>query len=257
MEQKKKIVQKNEESVDDLKRQLAEQKAEIARLNKQLTSANDSLEKHWSGLYNRMSIELLEEIFEKTEQLQHLITCNTDDFLNLSPLQRRRLRGAGMRRYGFIDKLSDVIQSTRYESRDIKECLRYLEVVRNISLTLEAALRTSNDILLTLGDDAYRMALIIYRQISIDAREGDPIAQALFTILRQFFRPKGKRTTDEPTEAEVERDMKALLHGRKDGKIIIENEKPHLTGGKRVIADDVHSAKVGLKERSDERLTVN
>jgi len=240
--------QKTQADFDELKRQIAEQAAEINRLQQHIKTSSDPVTKLWPGIHHRLSMEELDAILVKSEEVQQLIMLNTDEQINLTPLQRRRMQGAGMSRYGFIDKLSDVITNTKYESNEIKHCLRLLETVRNISVILETALRTNNDILLTLGNDAYRMALIIYRQIRIDAREGDAIAQTLFEILRKFFRPMGKRTSEEPTEAEVERDLKALLHGKKDGEIMVKNERPHLTGGKHVIVDETHKERAAFKE---------
>ena len=48
-------------------------------------------------------------------------------------------------------------------------------------------------------------------------------------------------------EHKVERDMRALLHGRKDGEIVIENEKPHLVGGKHVVVDETQKPKGAWK----------
>ena len=224
-------------NVNEWQRQLAEKDAEIALLKEHIQTTAGAAAKTWHGLHNRLSLEALEAILVKCKEVQLEISDNTGDSLNLTPMQRRRLRGAGMYRYGFIDKLSDIITNTKYNTHDIKDCLRLLETVRNISVRLETALRTTNDIQLTLGNDAYRMALIMYRQLQIDSREGDPVAQTLFEILRKFFRPWGKRSGAEPTEAEVERDVRALLHGKKDGKIIVENERPHLAGGKHLVID--------------------
>jgi hypothetical protein len=56
-------------------------------------------------------------------------------------------------------------------------------------------------------------------------------------MLQPFFQNM-RRKNSEPTQHEVERDVKALLHGQKDGKIIIENERPHLTGGKHTVVDE-------------------
>jgi len=240
--------QTRQDNVDELKRQIAEQAAEIASLQQHIKASGDPVTKLWPGIHHRLSMEELEAILVKSEEVQQLITLNTDELINLTPIERRRLMGAGMRRYGFIDKLSDVITNTKYESNEIKHCLRLLEMVRNLSVILETALRTNNDILLTLGNDAYRMALIIYRQIQIDSREGDAIAQTLFEILRKFFRPMGKRTSEEPTEAEVERDIKALLHGRKDGEIIVKNERDRIIKGKRTVVDETHKERAGFKE---------
>ena len=48
---------------------------------------------------------------------------------------------------------------------------------------------------------------------------------------------------DEPTQKQLERDAKRLLHGHADGRIVIENESPHLTEGVHEVIDDVHSGR--------------
>ena len=104
--------QTKQDNVDDLKRLLAEKDAEIARLQQHIQTVGDPFAKIWPGIHHRLSMEALEAILIKSEEVQQLITDNTDELLNLTPVQRRRLMGAGMRRYGFIDKLSDVIMNT-------------------------------------------------------------------------------------------------------------------------------------------------
>jgi hypothetical protein len=52
----------------------------------------------------------------------------------------------------------------------------------------------------------------------------------------------------EPTEKELERDVHALLHGKKDGKIVVENISPKTTAGVRKVVDDVSKSKAALKE---------
>jgi hypothetical protein len=52
----------------------------------------------------------------------------------------------------------------------------------------------------------------------------------------------------EPTEKQIEQDMRGLLHGTKEGKIVIENEKPAVSAGKRLVADDTHTGHAGIKE---------
>jgi hypothetical protein len=59
----------------------------------------------------------------------------------------------------------------------------------------------------------------------------------LFHALQPFFK-RPKRASAEPTEKELERDLHALIHGKKDGKIVIENVKPKLTGGKHKVVDE-------------------
>jgi hypothetical protein len=91
------------------------------------------------------------------------------------------------------------------------------------------------------------MALMYYNSVRELARRQVPGAQAVFRQLQPFFR-RPRRQKDEPTEPEVERDVKALLLGKKDGKIVIENEKPRMTGGKHVVVDDMHKDKGAWKE---------
>ena len=43
---------------------------------------------------------------------------------------------------------------------------------------------------------------------------------------------------DEPTEHEVLRDAKALIHGRKDGMISVSNESDQVVRGKKVFVDE-------------------
>jgi hypothetical protein len=41
-----------------------------------------------------------------------------------------------------------------------------------------------------------------------------------------------------PTEAQVERDVRALMHGTKEGKVVVENTKPKTVSGVRHIVDE-------------------
>jgi hypothetical protein len=75
-----------------------------------------------------------------------------------------------------------------------------------------------------------------------------PGAAALLSRLQPFFKPTSRRREAEPTEKEIESDVKALLHGTKDGEIIIKNEKPTTSGGVHEIIDDVHKGHTAVKE---------
>jgi hypothetical protein len=66
-------------------------------------------------------------------------------------------------------------------------------------------------------------------------------------MLQPFFK-RPRRPGEEPTEPEVERDVRALLHGKKDGKVVIENETPHVVGGKHVVVDETHKDKANFRE---------
>jgi hypothetical protein len=52
---------------------------------------------------------------------------------------------------------------------------------------------------------------------------------------------------DEPTEKQLERDIKRLL----DGKVIIENETPKTAGGVRKVVDNVKTGKSTIIETAE------
>ena len=62
-------------------------------------------------------------------------------------------------------------------------------------------------------------------------------AETLHNALSIFFKHH-RGETEQPTEKQALKDFKALEHGKHDGKLIIENVKPKLTGGKRKIVDE-------------------
>jgi len=50
-------------------------------------------------------------------------------------------------------------------------------------------------------------------------------------------------------------DLRALLHGHKDGEIIVKNTSPQTTGGVHEVIDDVHKEHIAAKET--EKLNIN
>jgi len=135
-----------------------------------------------------------------------------------------------------------------FSDTELKELLRKLEELRNIVLAANQFARSIQDLLLIVGDDAFQMALMYYNSVRELARRRVPGAQAVFNSLRPFFH-RPRRTSDEPTEIEVERDVKALLRGKKDGEIVIKNERPHMAGGKHEVIDAVRKGRIAIKER--------
>jgi hypothetical protein len=169
--------------------------------------------------------------------------ANSDE-RTMSKSNRRRLLGSGIRRYGFIDQVSDVAADnpkftpSYMNVAALKELIRQIEMLRNISITLKQMVRMNSDLLLLTGDEAYHIALIYYNSVKDAAKRRVPGAETIFRMLQPFFHNM-RRTKHEPTEKQVLRDAKALLHGKKDGKVIIENERPHLVGGKHKVVDEL------------------
>ena len=203
-----------------------------------------------------VSVANLEQLFEDIDKI---LQDMREDMQTeaLTPAERKRLQGSGVRRYGFIDKVSDVAEANPefappfFSDTVLKTKLREIEVLRNISVALGQMQRITDDVLLQVSDDAFQLALGYYNTVREAARRRQPGAQAVFNVLRLFFK-RGRLTGDEPTEHEVERDVKALLHGKKDGEIVIKNERPHLVGGVRKVVDETHRDRIAVKETVEE-----
>jgi len=176
---------------------------------------------------------------------------------DLSTVERLRKKGSGIRRYGFIDKTSDIALDNSqfapqmFSASELKDLVRKIEELRNILLAANQFSRSINDLLLITGDEAFQLALMYYNSVRELARRRVAGAEATFRTLQPFF-ARGRRHDQEPTEPEVERDVKALLKGKKDGRIVIENEKPQLTGGKHIVVDEVAGGHAQEKMRVTE-----
>ena len=80
-------------------------------------------------------------------------------------------------------------------------------------------------------------------------------AESIYNELHEFFRNMGQHETAEPTQKKIKRDVDALLHGRKDGEVIIKNIKPKTTGGKRKVIDETFKDSAEFKETEEGSIT--
>ena len=206
-------------------------------------------------------VNKLEQLKKDIEKSIALIQSYAVDAA-LSTAERRRLLGSGVRRYGFIDKVSDVATANPefvpsfMDTKELKDLIRQIELLRNIAIDLQQLARIVNDELLISGDEAFRIALMYYNAVRDAANRRVPRAQAIFQALSIFFR-RSRRKVGEPTEAELERDFRALLHGTKDGEIIVRNQNPTTSGKVHEVVDNTHSPRThnGLKATIDEKIT--
>jgi hypothetical protein len=72
-----------------------------------------------------------------------------------------------------------------------------------------------------------------------------------FTAVKRSGKPGAGE--DKPTEKQIERDVRGLLSGTKEGRVTIENENPDRTGGHRHVLDEVHPADLHTEVRIDNR----
>jgi hypothetical protein len=173
--------------------------------------------------------------------------------ISLTTQQRYSLQGADSKRFGLMSKVYEVAQ----ENKDFlptylhlsyyNNVIEQIDALRNILIATRQIERVVGDVLLVTTDEGYRLALMYYNSVRDAARRRVTGAQAIFEMLRAFFSRRSPRT-GEPTETQTLRDVKAILHGKKDGRIVIEGEAPHLTKGKRRVVDEVHQSHGAFRE---------
>jgi hypothetical protein len=172
----------------------------------------------------------------------------------LTATDRRRLVGSGVRNNGFIDKAFDIARDNpqfmppHFDVNALVQNMEDLEHLRQLLWTLQQFTQAVSNALLVHSDSCYRDALRIYASLREQARNRVDGAQPLFDALRTFFHRRRFPANEEVTEKQLERDIKALVHGKADGEIIIKNEKPQLGGGLHEVIDHVHKGKTAFKE---------
>ncbi|MDR2628049.1 MAG: hypothetical protein LBC40_08470 [Dysgonamonadaceae bacterium] len=171
----------------------------------------------------------------------------------LTTTDRRRLFGTGFKYTGFIDAayegavtnpnlLPSYMPATKFKD-DVDDYSRK----HNLYVIVDQFAREIWDSMLTSSDTAYRDALDYYNSVKEASHRHIAGADAEYNRLKSYFK-KSKPLTDQPTEMEIERDVRALLHGTKEGRVVIENKLPEVAATERKVVDEVHSGHVAEKE---------
>jgi len=75
-----------------------------------------------------------------------------------------------------------------------------------------------------------------------------------FASLKALFSFR-KRAIPAPTKKKIKRDVDALLHGRKDGKVVIKNVRPKTSGGTHEVIDEAFRDTASFKETKERNIT--
>ena len=192
-----------------------------------------------------------------TQDVLYLITELSNYAANLRALDRQRHNGVGLRRLGFIEAAFRL--STKFpqyfphwlNTAKFQADLDLFNAVRSLVEVCRSLEEKAWNINVEASDMVYTDALEYYSQVQDAAERRIDSAESIYNELHGFFRSHGNRNRDEPTEQEVERDVKALLKGKKDGKVVVENIKPKMAGGKHKVIDETFKDTAEFKETAE------
>jgi hypothetical protein len=188
------------------------------------------------------------------EEKMNQFTAAADVETTMSPAMRRRLVGAGVKNYGFIDKAYDIARDNPkalpagLTAEAMWKDMHDFEEARQLVAVLEQFLLVAKEYMAIIGDQCFRDALFIYDNLKMQSKNREPWATPLYEMLMSFFKKRRKPGEAEPTTKEIERDVRKLLFGHADGEIIIKNETPVVQGRKREVIDDIHKDRVLVKK---------
>jgi hypothetical protein len=193
---------------------------------------------------------------ELTDEVLQIISRIDNYAANLRALDRQRHNGVGLRRLGFIEaafRLSSKFPQYFPHWLDTEKFQRDLDLFNAIRSLVEVCRSLEEkawNINVEASDMVYTDALEYYSQVQDAARRRVDAAESIYSELHGFFRRK-IRSTEEPTIKQTKRDVNALLHGKKDGEVIIKNIKPKLSGGKHEVIDETFKANASFKETEE------
>jgi len=179
---------------------------------------------------------------------------------HLRALDRKRLNGVGVRKLGFINRayefaLENAEFLPHYLTLDrFGADIQYFVDFRTLVDLVTQIREKLWNITIQSADIAYTDALEFYASVREAAKRRVDAAETIHNALSVFFKHHRGDTT-EPTEKQELRDFKGLLHGKHDGKLVIENIKPKMTGGKHKVIDETFRDTAKFKDSVDGEIT--
>jgi len=257
------------------KKQSAENKERLA-LAKQFAARKTDSKKEQNAIIkllmsNKVDSGLIKRPPNNPDMPQNIISNLNTDFnsikelldnfsQHLRALDRRRLNGVGVRKLGFIERayefaLENAEFLPHYLTLDRfgKDIQYFMDFRTLVDLVTQIREKLWN-ITIQSADIAYTDALEFYASVREAAKRRVDAAETIHNALSVFFKHHRGETL-EPTEKQELRDFKGLLHGKHDGKLVIENIKPKMTGGKRKVIDETFKDSAKFKDSVDGEIT--
>jgi hypothetical protein len=201
------------------------------------------------------TIELL------NHQLNDVMNTLDNYSQHMRALDRKRLNGVGIKKLGFIERAFELaLENPEFLPHYLTierfgDDIDYFLAFRSLVDIVTQIREKFWNITMHAADIAYTDALEFYASVREAAKRRVDSAETIHNELFPFFKSRGSHTT-EPTEKQLKKDFNALLHSKRDGKIVIENVKPKLTGGKHEVIDEVFKTTAKIKETEEGEIIV-
>jgi len=174
---------------------------------------------------------------------------------HLRALDRMRLNGVGIKKQGFIDRAYELaLENGEFLPHYLTlerfgEDFQYFLDFRSLTDIVSQIREQLWNVTIQSADIAYTDALEFYASVREAAKRRVDAAETLYHALSPFFKHHKTESEDAPpTKKQALRDFKGLESGKHDGLLVIENEKPKLTGGKRKIVDETFKDTAKFKD---------
>ena len=201
------------------------------------------------------------ETIEATADHLNLIKVKLEEYAaHMRPLDRARHNGVGIRRQGFIERaymlavenqefLPHWLPMTKF--RDDNDHFLALRSAFDIANQVQELIW---NLVVLSADMVFTDALEFYAQVRDAADRRVDAAESINNELKAFF-ARTRTKKDEPTEEEILRDMKALLKGKRDGKIDVVNINPKAAKGVRKVVDEKFTDSAQFRETKEGEIT--
>jgi hypothetical protein len=175
---------------------------------------------------------------------------------NLRSLDRRRLNGIGNKTMGFLENAYDFAMENPFflpqflsEERFTRD-YDYFKSVRALLELTDQIRELMWNITIQAADVAFTDALEFYNTVKEAGKRRVDGAETIYRKLEPFFH-RNRPLSAEPTKKQEERDIKALLCGKRDGRIVIENVAPKVIAGTHKIIDEKFADSAVIHETKD------
>jgi hypothetical protein len=198
---------------------------------------------------------------KKIEQLSYEFNDVKTELENyaahLRALDRKRLNGVGIKKQGFIERAYELAETNpeylpHYLTIEkFQEDNEYFIAFRSLYDTVKQIQEILWNITIQASDIVYTDALEFYASVREASKRRVDAAETLYKELEVFFKRKKSQDDEEPTQKRTLQDAKAIIRGKRNGKVVVENVSPKLTGGKHKVIDEKFDNSERFKETEE------